>query len=141
MTMLANLTITTAQNAAVTPWLQMRQGTPESMALQANFTYGSGRTSVSAWIQTSLDGGTTAIDAANFSVTTSSVREAMVISALTAATTPQVVTDGTLTANTAPGAPLGNMWRVKYTSVGTYAGGTTLRIDAQPNRGNLTSLT
>jgi hypothetical protein len=141
MTMLANLTITTAQTAAVTPWLQMRQGTPESMALQANFTYASGGTSISAWVQTSLDGGATAIDVANFSVTTSSVREAMVVSALTTATTPQVVTDGTLTANTAPGVPLGNLWRVKYTSVGTYAGGTTLRIDAQPNRGNFTSLT
>jgi hypothetical protein len=141
MTMLANLTITAAQTAAVTPWLQMRDGMPESLALQVTFTYGSGGTTVSAWVQTSLDGGATAADVANFSFTTSSVREAMNISALTTATTPQALTDGTLTANTAPGVPLGTHYRVKYTTTGTYAGNTTLRIDATPNRGRLTSLT
>lgn len=141
MTMLANLTVTTAQTAAVTPWLQMRDGTPESIALQANLTYGSGGTTISAWVQTSLDGGLTAIDVANFSFTTSSARVAMVVSALTTVATPQALTDGTLTANTAVGAPLGTHWRVKYTTTGTYAGSTTLRIDATPNRGRLTSLT
>lgn len=141
MTMLANLAIAGAQSLAVTPWLQMRDGTPESIAMQANLTYGSGGASISAWIQTSLDGGLTAIDVANFSFTTASARQAMVVSGLTTATSPLNLTDGTLAANSAVGAPLGTHWRVKYTTTGTYAGNTTLRIDATPNRGRLTSLT
>lgn len=139
MTTLANIAITSAVAAQVTPWQQFRDGTPESIALQANFVYGSGGTTVSAWIQTSLDGGATAIDAANFSYATASARGGMVLSALTVATSPQVLTDGTLAANTAPGAPLGSMWRVKWTTTGTYAGATTLRIDVEANRGRLTS--
>jgi hypothetical protein len=138
--MLTNLAITTAVTAKTTAPLQLREGAPESITLQANFAYGSGGTSVSAWVQTSLDGGATWADVSNFSFTTSSAREAMSVSSLTTATTPQALTDGTLAANTATGVPLGTVWRVKYTSVGTYAGSTTLRIDATPNRGRFTSL-
>ena len=39
-------------------------------------------------------------------------------------------TDGALTANTALAqGVIGNRWRVKLVSVGTYAGGTTLNVD------------
>jgi hypothetical protein len=140
MSMLANLAITGAVTAQMTTALQLVAGPCESIALQANFTYGSGGTTVSAWIQTSLDGGATWCDVANFSFTTASAREVMNLSALTTATTPQTPTDGSLAASTAPGVPIGSHWRVKYTTTGTYAGGTTLRIDAQPNRGRFTSL-
>jgi hypothetical protein len=37
--------------------------------------------------------------------------------------------DGTLTANTAKDGVIGNWIRVKYTTLGTYAGGTTIQID------------
>jgi hypothetical protein len=42
-------------------------------------------------------------------------------------------TDGTLAANTAKDGVLGALWRVKYTTVGTYAGGTTLNVDITTN--------
>jgi hypothetical protein len=139
MTEIANLAIATAVAAQVTPWLQFRDGPPETVELQANFAYGSGGATVSAWIQTSFDGGLTAEDVANFSFTTSSLREEMNVSSLVVVAAPAVATDGTLGANSASGTFVGSLLRVKWTSTGTYAGGTTLRIDATPNRGRLTS--
>jgi hypothetical protein len=44
-------------------------------------------------------------------------------------TTQYAPTDGTLTANTAKDCLLGNMYRAKYTTTGTYAGNTSVRID------------
>jgi hypothetical protein len=38
-------------------------------------------------------------------------------------------TDGTLAANTCKDGLLGNMYRAKFTSTGTYAGNTSVRID------------
>ena len=140
MAMLANLAITTAVTAQTTTALQLRDGPAETMSLQANFTYGSGGSTVSAWVQTSFDGGATWCDAANFSFTTSSSKSVMNVTSLTVIGTPLSVSDGSLASNTSPGSLIGYLWRVKYTTTGTYAGGTTLRIDAMPNRGRFTSL-
>jgi hypothetical protein len=140
MAMLANLTITTAVTAQVTAALQARDSNPESVVLQANFTYGSGGTTATAWVQTSFDEGQTWVDIANFAFTTSSARATYNLSALTPVTTQYTPTDGTLASNTAKDGQVGNLFRVKYSSTGTYAGNTTLRIDAIV-RGRLTSLT
>lgn len=137
MTMLANLAITTALTAQVTLPQQMRDGNPESAILQANFVYGSGGTSADVWVQTSVDDGQTWADVANFHFLTTSARAQFNLSALTPITTQYTPTDGTLAANTAKDGLLGPLWRVKYTTVGTYAGGTTLRVDIAP-RGRLT---
>lgn len=143
MAMLANLTITTAVSLTALPALQIGglDNYCEAIALQANFTYGSGGTTATAYVQTSLDGGLSWCDMASFQFTTSSARSVCNLSALTAVTTPAAPTDGTLTVNTtSANAVIGNLFRVKYVTVGTYAGGTTLRIDAIV-RGRLTSLT
>ena len=71
---LTTLPITTAVTSQVTPALIKRDFAPESLVIQANFTYGSGGTSADAWVQTSLDGGTTWTDIANFHFTTASAR-------------------------------------------------------------------
>jgi len=134
---LLSVTITTAVSAQVSGLLQLRDGNPQSAILQCNLTYGSGGTSADAWVQTSADGGLTWVDVANFHFTTSSARFFYNLSALTPVTTEYTPTDGTLTANTAKDGLLGAWWRVKYTTVGTYAGGTTLRCDMQP-RGRIT---
>ena len=42
-------------------------------------------------------------------------------------------TDGAMTANTALSGVFGNQFRIKYQTTGTFAGGTTLRIDAIAN--------
>lgn len=132
MTILLNATITTAQTAAVTTPLQLRpvQGCmAQNMLLWGDFTYGSGGTSADAWVQTSVDGDDW-VDVANFHFTTSTAKFLFNISALTPVTTEYTPTDGTLAANTCKDGVLGTLWRVKYTTVGTYAGGTVLRVDA-----------
>jgi hypothetical protein len=133
MTMLLNAAITTEQAAAVSTALQLRPvegGIAQGVALQANFTYGSGGTSATVWVQTSLDGGGTWIDVANFAFTTSSALGMFNLSASTPLTTRLTPTDGSLSSDTSQSGIIGSLWRTKLTSVGTYAGSTTLRVDA-----------
>ncbi len=132
MTTLLNATITTAVTASVTTGTQLgtiRSRNPQSAVIQGALTYGSGGTTARAWVQTSIDGGVTWIDVADFSFTTSSARFIYNLSAQTPVTTQYTATDGTLSANTSKDGILGQTWRVKYTTTGTYAGSTTLRID------------
>jgi hypothetical protein len=84
-------------------------------------------------VQTSLDGGGTWVDVANFHFTTASARFVFNLSSATPVTTEYVPTDGSLAANTAKDGILGPLWRVKYTTVGVYAGNTNLRVDAFAN--------
>jgi hypothetical protein len=131
--MLLNLPITTAVTAQVTPSFQIRagsQGSPDSITIQGNFTYGSGGTSADAWVQTSLDGGLTWCDIANFHFTTASARFIYNLSPNTVVGTQYTPTDGTLASNTSKDGIQGNIFRVKYTTVGTYATSTVMRIDA-----------
>lgn len=127
-TLLSLPAITTALTALVTGSTKLF-GAPRNLTVQANFVYGSGGTSVDAYLQTSLDGGATWIDVANFHFTTSSGIKIYTLSALTPKTTAVTPTDGSLTANTAVDGVLGPMFRVKYTTVGTYGGTTSLAID------------
>lgn len=103
---------------------------PRNLTAQAVFTYGSGGTSVDAYLQTSVDGGATWFDIANFHFTTASAKALFNLSSQTPVTTQFTTpTDGSLTANTSKDGLVGPLFRVKLMSVGTYAGGTTLRID------------
>ena len=140
MAMLLNQTITTALTNATGTVLQVQgQMGVESVTLQANFTYGSGGTNATVYIQTSFDGGGTWVDIACWQFTTSSLRQVANLSALTPVTTLYTATDGSLTANSAKDGMLGNLFRTKTTTTGTYAGNTTLRVDLVA-RGRLTSL-
>lgn len=99
------------------------------LALQANFAYGSAGTTAKVWVQTSLDGGATWVDIANFAFTTAALRKVAAVNIFIAAThaTP---TDGTLADNTIINGLLGDRIRVKYTTTGTYAGATSLTVTA-----------
>jgi hypothetical protein len=92
-----------------------------ALGFQLNFSYGSGGTSVNAWLQTSLDGGTTWCDTVALGqLTTASARVVgSLISSASYALT--AATDGALTAGTLNNGLFGPLWRVKYTSIGTYA--------------------
>ena len=102
-----------------------------NVASQAAFTYGSGGTTAKAYIQTSLDNGTTWIDCTSYAfATTTAVRVfrwGMAAGSGTAQVTP---TDGSLTDNTMVNGIVGDLLRVKVISTGTYAGNTTLTVTA-----------
>lgn len=102
----------------------------ESVAVECVFTYGSGGTSVTAYVQTSLTGGLTWFDIMAFQFTTATARRLSSVRsgiALAANVTPG---DAALTVNTILDGVLGDRLRIKYTSVGTYGGATSLAIYA-----------
>ena len=126
---LVNAVITAAQSIAPVPASQLPLvDAPSSIAVQANFTYGSGGTTVDAYFQTSIDNGATWIDIAQFHFTTTSARFVYNLNSQTPVTTEYTPTDGTLSANTAKDGIVGPLYQVKLASTGTYAG-TTLTID------------
>lgn len=133
MNLLPLTTLTTAVTQTVTPWIPFDLDTedqaPRHLDVQANFKYGAGGTSVTAYVQTSFDGGLTAVDIICFGFTTSSAEQTYNLSSLTPKTTAVVETDGALTANTAVDGLIGQLIRLKWASVGTYSGGTTLEVD------------
>ena len=124
-----NATITTA-GTSVGPVYQLRGGSSNvELTVSANFTHGTGGTSVDAYIQTSMDGGTTWVDIAEFSFATSTSTALYNLSSGTPVTSPVTPTDGGLTANTSVNGLLGNLFRVKTIVVGTYSG-TSLVVNA-----------
>ena len=128
---LANLTITTANSAAVTNAIALPPGTKAS-AIEQIFTYGSGGTSGKSWVQTTFDSGTTWVDVMCMTFTTSSVSKCANISGLTPVATNYTPTDGTLADDTTKDGLLGDFMRLKYTTVGTYAGSTSLKVYVHP---------
>lgn len=103
----------------------------KGLTVEANFTYGSGGTNLKVWIQTSLDGGSNWIDIMNFAFTTTSGRKISTVD-MDAAATVVVPTDGTLGDDLIVDGILGDRIRAKVTTTGTYAGVTTLVVNAIP---------
>jgi len=98
------------------------------LVVQAVFTFGSGGTSVDAYIQTSLDLGGTWIDVMEFNFLVASATKISAVVFTTALAAAVAPTDGTLASNSIVNGLLGDRFRVKYKSAGTYAGGTTLSV-------------
>jgi hypothetical protein len=117
-TTLLSLPINTPINTTKTTPIQTKEP-PENLTVQCNFVYGSGGATVDAYVQMSVDGGSTWVDVAECHFTTASLRELYDISSL-----PSVASS-----RTAKGGMIG--WRVEYVSTGTYADGTMLQIDLQ----------
>lgn len=92
------------------------------------FLYGSGGTTAKAWVQCSADQGTTWHDVCNAAFTTSAGTKFYNLSAMTPVTTIGTVADGTTSDNTAVDGTLTNLFRVKYTTTGTYGGATSLEV-------------
>ncbi len=103
----------------------------QSLALYARFAYGSGGTLCTAYVQTSLDQGTTWFDIACFAFGVAAETRIVNLSALTPLTTPTELTDGALTDDTVLDGPLGDRLRAKVVTTtddtgGDYAGPTVL---------------
>lgn len=129
--LLDTTTITAAVTGSTSTPVYAGIDAPTSVSWQAILAYGSGGTTVKAWLQTSLDGGATWFDIANFAATTANLTKVgSVTTAIAPGTNPATPTDGSLADNTTNNGILGQLFRVKYTTTGTYAGGTTLRIVA-----------
>jgi len=118
--------ITTAVTASTSSAVNL--GRVEALTLEFIFLYGSGGTTFAAYVQTSFDNGTTWVDIAQFSGTTSALTRGYHLVSSAAVTTAQAVTDGTMTANTSLSGFLGPLFRVKYTTTGTYAGASSLYV-------------
>ena len=106
-------------------------GRVEALALFASFVRAADGTTAKAWVQTSLDGGTSWADIASFAFTTTSGNRMynLTAAAVTAIATP---TDGTLADNTSVNGFLGALYRVKLTTTGTYTGASSFKIWATP---------
>lgn len=98
--------------------------------IQARLAYGSGGTNCRLYLQTSLDGGTTAVDVACILFGTVGETEAINLSGLTPKTTQVAPTDGSMADDTAVDGILGDRLRAKVVSTGTYAGQTVLSVRA-----------
>ena len=126
-------TITTALAAVIRGSTSGLYGM-KSLSVEANFVYGSAGTTVDVWIQTSLDGGSNWIDIAQFAFLTTSLRtvHTVVMPAVVADRTNVTPLVGTLGDNLIQDGILGDMIRASLTTVGTYAGDTTLNVNIVP---------
>jgi hypothetical protein len=136
-------TITTAVTG-VTPGsvFQFRKGSPRNLSVQATFAYGaSGGTTVTVYVQTSLDQRVPWTDNAAIGFTTqtanTTARKGVNLSSLTPLTTPTALLDGTLGANTNRDGVIGSLVRCKLTTTGTYAATTTIEVECTSD--NLTA--
>ena len=129
LALLAETVLTDAVTGQASAERLLPAGT-KALAVQVNFTYGSGGTSATLYVQTSLDRGVTWIDIACFAVTTASARRASVVHLNTALAANVTPADGALADNTILNGILGDRVRTKLTSVGIYAGNTRIQVDA-----------
>lgn len=97
-----------------------------ALAVELLFTYTSGGGEVRAYVQTSLDQGSTWFDIACVLFQTASKTVMLNFSALTPKTAQYNPTNGTLTDNTAVDGLLGDRFRVRIKSTGTTYGANTL---------------
>ncbi len=98
-----------------------------SVAVHFQFAYGSSGTTADAYLQTSIDGGTSWIDVANFHVTTANLNKVVNLSALTPVAS-FAPTDGSIASDQVKDGVCGRHWRVKLKSTGTYAGSSTMKV-------------
>lgn len=101
-----------------------------AISIQIEFDYGSGGTEVKAYVQTSLDQADTWIDVISATFTLASAIKIFNLSALTPVTEAVAPTDGSLGDDYVVDGILGDRLRVKYTSTGTFAGQTRLKVGA-----------
>jgi len=101
--------------------VQLRQ--MHGLSVEANFVQGTDGTSVTCYVQTSVDGGSNWIDVMSFQFTTTTARKVGTVRYNL--TSGGVITpaDGSLTANTVQDGVVGPLVRLKTVVVGTYTNG------------------
>lgn len=99
-----------------------------AITLSANFTYGSSGTSVKVDVDTTLNQGTTWIPICRFAFTTASAEKVANVSGLTPKTT--AATPAALSDDACLDGVIGDRLRARLTTVGTYAGNTSVSVRA-----------
>ncbi len=122
---LASTSITTALTSSAQTAITDLGGA-QAVTVTAAFSYGSAGTTAVVVIQTSLDGGTTWYDVANFAFTTASATKYVNLSGFTAKA---VTSYSALTSDTVNDGLIGDRLRAVITTTGTYAN-TTLSVRA-----------
>jgi len=123
--------ITVAQSIA-TVGKQIRiPASAKGLTVEVNFAWGSAGTTAKLYVQTSFDFGATWIDIMAFAFTTAVSRKILAISEGAAQLADIVVTDGTLTDDTAVDGILGDRIRARVVTTGTYATATTISAHAK----------
>lgn len=97
-----------------------------SASIEANFTAGSGGTSVKAIVETTFDQGVTWIEVARFAFTTSNATKVVNLSGLTPVTT--VYAPVALSDDAVKDGLLGPRFRASILTTGTYAGNAALAL-------------
>jgi len=121
-------TITTAVAGVLSQEVHVADGAAQLISL-ATFNFGSGGTNAKFWLQTKI--GDEWIDIASFAfLITTAKKLAALTSLLTVASV--APTDAGLADDAINDGLLGDLFRIKYTTTGTYAGGTTIKIDILP---------
>ena len=122
------LTITGALTTLVSNEHVFIPGSVSSISLQSDFTYGADGTNTKVWLQTSFDGGDKWTDIMCHAFTTSTSRKVSSVSRF-AVGAEAVATDGSLADDSELDGRIGDRIRLKYTTTGTYASSTTLKVD------------
>ena len=94
--------------------------------VEIRFIYGAGGTSGKVYIQTSLDQGDTWVDVICMTFTITSVTKVFNLSGLTPKTTGATPSDGALADDTSLDGVLGDRFRTKVSTIGTYSGNTEI---------------
>ena len=106
-------------------WVENLEGIL-SLSIQSRLAYGSGGTEIRVYVQTSFDQETTAVDIACILFATVSETKIVNLSGLTTAQMTPV--DGSLSDDTAVDGMLGDRFRCKIVSTGTYSNSTIVSI-------------
>lgn len=122
------LTITGALTGLVSNEHLFVPGAVRNIVLQSTFTYGSSGTTTKVWLQTSFDGGTTWTDIICQAFTTSTSRKVSSVNIFVVGAEAGA-TDAALADDTELSGRIGDRIRLKYTTTGTYASSTTLKVD------------
>ena len=125
MTLLPATTIAGAVTGSVGPTFPTED--LKDLFVEAAFLYGSGGTTVKAWVQTRVKGGTWR-DIMNFAFTTAAATKWSKVSLGIALAAARAASDAALADDTILDGFLGDELRLKYTTTGTYAGATSLTV-------------
>lgn len=99
-----------------------------AVAFHARFSYGAGGTSCVLLIETTLDQGSTWFPVVRFLFGTASEVQVVNLSALTPVTVPTVPDAPTSANDTVFDGPLGDSFRARVVTTGTYTGSTLLSV-------------